>query len=39
MFEHYFKTPENPDFFVLIFTAHEIMYHGKKMASLEVWKR
>jgi general stress protein 26 len=39
MFEQYFKTPENPDFVVLIFTASEITYHGKNMASMEVWKR
>ena len=39
MFEQYFKTPENPDFVVLVFTAGEITYHGKNMSSLEVWKR
>jgi len=39
MFEQYFKTPENPDFVVLVFTATEITYHGKNMSSMEVWKR
>ena len=39
MFEQYFKSPENPDFVVLVFTASEITYHGKNMSSLEVWKR
>jgi general stress protein 26 len=39
MFEQYFKTPENPDFVVLVFTASEITYHGKNMATMEVWKR
>lgn len=39
MFEQYFKTPENPDFVVLVFTANEITYHGKDMESLDVWKR
>ena len=39
MFEQFFKTPENPDFVVLVFTASEITYHGKNMSSMEVWKR
>jgi len=39
MYEQFFKTPENPDFVVLIFKAGEITYHGKNMSSLEVWKR
>jgi general stress protein 26 len=39
MFEQYFKTPENPDFVVLVFTASEITYHGKNMTSMETWKR
>jgi general stress protein 26 len=39
MFEQYFKSPENPDFVVLVFTANEITYHGKNMSSMEVWKR
>src|SRR5208337_3748457 len=39
MFEQFFKTPENPDFVVLVFTAGEITYHGKNMSSMEVWKR
>jgi len=39
MLEQHFKTPENPEFVVLVFTADEITYHGKNMSSLEVWKR
>ena len=39
MFEQYFKTPENPDFVVLVFTANEITYHAKDMASVDVWRR
>jgi general stress protein 26 len=39
MFEQYFKTPENPDFVVLVFTATEITYHAKNMASVDVWRR
>jgi len=39
MFEQYFKSPENPDFVVLVFTAGEITYHGKNMSSVDVWKR
>ncbi len=39
MFEQYFKSADNPDFVVLVFTASEITYHGRNMSSLEVWKR
>jgi len=39
MFEQYFKSVDNPDFVVLVFTANEITYHGKNMATPEVWKR
>ena len=39
MFEQYFKTPENPNFVVLVFTANEITYHSKNMSSMEIWKR
>lgn len=39
MWEQYFKTPENTDFVVLVFTAGAITYHGKNMSSMEVWKR
>jgi general stress protein 26 len=39
MYEQYFKTPENPDFVVLVFTATEITYHAKNMASVDVWRR
>jgi general stress protein 26 len=39
MLEQHFKTPENPDFVVIVFTASEITYHGKEMSGLEIWKR
>jgi len=39
MFEQYFKSVDNPDWVVLVFTATEITYHGKNMATMEVWKR
>ncbi|MCK9579489.1 MAG: pyridoxamine 5'-phosphate oxidase family protein [Methanoregula sp.] len=39
MFEQYFKSADNPDFVVLVFTAAEITYHGKNMSSMEVWTR
>ena len=39
MLEQHFKTPENPDFVVIIFTSSEVTYHGKEMSSLEIWKR
>lgn len=39
MYEKFFKSPENPDFVVLVFTADEITYYGKNMATTEVWKR
>jgi general stress protein 26 len=39
MYERPFKTPENPDFVVLVFTATEITYHAKNMASVDVWRR
>ncbi|MDD1700246.1 MAG: pyridoxamine 5'-phosphate oxidase family protein [Methanoregula sp.] len=39
MFEQYFKSIDNPDFVVLVFTASEIVYHGKNMMTEEVWKR
>ena len=39
MLEQHFKTPENPDFVVIVFTVGEIAYHGKNMSSLEIWKR
>lgn len=39
MFEQYFKSADNPDFVVLVFTATEITYHGKNMSSMEVWTR
>ncbi len=39
MFEQYFKSVDNPDFVVLVFTADEILYHGPNMSSEEVWTR
>ena len=39
MFEQYFKSVDNPDFVVLVFTAGEVVYHGKNMMTMEVWKR
>jgi general stress protein 26 len=39
MFEQFFKTVDNPDFVVIIFTASEVIYHGKNMMTEEVWKR
>jgi general stress protein 26 len=39
MWEQFFKTPENTDFVVLVFTAGEITYHAKNMTSTEIWKR
>jgi len=39
MFEQYFKSVDNPDFVVLVFTAKEIEYHGPNMMMPETWKR
>jgi len=39
MFEQYFKSVDNPDFVVLVFTAKEIEYHGPNMMEPETWKR
>jgi general stress protein 26 len=39
MFAQYFKTVDNPEYVVLVFTADEITYHGPSMSSLEFWKR
>ena len=39
MFEQYFKSVDNPDFVVLVFTASEITWHGPSMSGMEVWKR
>jgi general stress protein 26 len=39
MFEQYFKSVDNPDFVVLVFTASQITWHGPSMSSMEVWKR
>jgi len=39
MFAQFFKSVDNPDFVVLVFTASEVTYHGQNMSSMEVWKR
>jgi general stress protein 26 len=39
MFAQYFKTVENPDYVVLVFTAAEVTYHGPSMSTVEFWKR
>ncbi len=39
MFEQFFRSPDNPDFVVLVFSATEIVYHGPNMTSMEVRKR
>lgn len=39
MFVPYFRSVDNPDFVVLVFTASEITYYIPSMASREVWKR
>jgi general stress protein 26 len=39
MFAQYFKSVDNPEFVVLVFTAAEVTYHGPSMSSMEVWKR
>ena len=39
MFVRYFKTVDNPEFVVLVFTASEISYYIPSMGSRQVWKR
>jgi general stress protein 26 len=39
MMEQYFKTVDNPDFVVLVFTAGEIEYIDPSTGSMETWKR
>lgn len=39
MFVPYFRSVDNPDFIVLVFTASEITYYIPSMGSREVWKR
>jgi len=39
MFVPYFRSVDNPDFVVLLFTASEITYYVPSMRSREVWKR
>ena len=39
MWEKFFKTPENADFVVLVFSAGEITYVRKDMSGTDVWKR
>jgi general stress protein 26 len=39
MFQQYFKSVDNPDFVVLVFTAREIEYHGTGTMVPETWRR
>lgn len=39
MFMPYFKTVDDPDFVILIFTASEISYYIPSTGSREVWNR
>jgi general stress protein 26 len=39
MFLPYFRSVDNPDFVVLVFTASEITYYIPSNRSREVWKR
>ncbi len=39
MFVRYFRSVDNPDFVVLVFTASEITYYIPSMGSRQVWKR
>lgn len=39
MFVRYFRTVDNPEFVVLVFTASEISYYIPSMGSRQVWKR
>jgi general stress protein 26 len=39
MFAQFFKSVDNPEFVVLVFTVAEVTYHGPSMSSMEVWKR
>jgi general stress protein 26 len=39
MFEQYFKSVDNPEFVVLVFTAREIEYRGTDMMVPKIWRR
>jgi general stress protein 26 len=39
MFVPYFRSVDNPDFVILLFTASEISYYIPSMRSRDVWKR
>ncbi|HSQ93965.1 MAG TPA: pyridoxamine 5'-phosphate oxidase family protein [Methanoregula sp.] len=39
MFIPYFKSVDNPDFVIVLFTASEITYYIPSMRSREVWTR
>ena len=39
MMEQYFKTVDNPEYVVLVFTAGEIEYINPKTMAMETWKR
>jgi len=39
MFVPFFRSVDNPDFVLLLFTASEVTYYIPSMRSREVWKR
>src|SRR5512137_2964496 len=39
MFVPFFRSVDNPDFVLLLFTASEVTYYVPSMRSREVWKR
>ncbi len=39
MFEEFFKSPDNPDFVVLVFTAEMIEYYTPPVTEPKIWKR
>jgi general stress protein 26 len=39
MYEQYFKTVDNPDYVVLVFTAEEIEWTDPPTMKMETWKR
>jgi general stress protein 26 len=39
MYEQYFKSVDNPDYVILVFTAEEIEYTDPPTMSMETWKR
>lgn len=39
MFEQYFKSVDNPDFVVLVFTSSQIEWYGPNSMGPELWKK